>query len=832
MDCVGKIKTTGLDDFEAEQLLVALENEIKAVRAKQGLTPNEVGEAVKRLKKNTKEALLIQKRNALINAKAHNEVSQAIETYMAKTGVKDPAEALKAINVGTNDLGFSSRLSVDAKQKGYAAELTGEFVARLREKGYLDTLKSNDMDSDIAEELFNLDSGKAAGSSGNKAAGEIAEIIHAMQQKSIQYLNDAGAWLKNEKGYIIKQSHDQVKMSKAGFDKWKEKILPLLDMERMRLEWGVTPDTIEEFLEAAFNNITIGKEFKLAPKGGKNPMGLAFQGPSNLAKSISAERVLHFKGHKEFMSYHGEYGNGGIAENVLVALENTGHEVGLLETWGTNPQALFERVSKEQANKFNDKKIKDRLSGKKMFDTHQWYFDEINGESRKVGNLKAAHIGAGTRAIQSMAKLGGSVITSFADLASQAAELRHHGVGYLESYGNALKSLVEGKSAGEKREILDYIGVGLHGLMGGVHSRYAGTDTLNGKMSKLMDAYFKLNLLTPWTDAHKSGVTRILSHNLARNAKTNWKNLNPDLKKMLGMYDIDQKGWDILRTHTIKEVDGKGYMTTDFRNIPDDVFKKAMPDATSKQIDKYKTQLERNLRTYFMDSADYAIPTPGAKERALLNQGTMRGTALGEAVRFFMQFKAFPVTYISKAIGREAYSNQSKGQMAFRSLSLATGMTAMGYLALATKDMFAGKEPRNPMSGKVFMESFVQGGGAGIVGDILFKEYNRYGQSPVATFLGPTVGSVDNVMRLYGTAQQVVTGEKTMGDLGEESFKIAKYHMPAQNLFYTKLAVDMGLMWHIQEAMNAGFAARLEQRAYEDYEQEYFPLVRPTAIAQ
>ena len=59
---------------------------------------------------------------------------------------------------------------------------------------------------------------------------------------------------------------------------------------------------------------------------------------------------------------------------------------------------------------------------------------------------------------------------------------------------------------------------------------------------------------------------------------------------------------------------------------------------------KYKDELKTKLSAYFIDSADSAIPTPGARERAIMNQGHERGTVMGEALRLFAQFKSFPIT--------------------------------------------------------------------------------------------------------------------------------------------------------------------------------------------
>jgi hypothetical protein len=59
-----------------------------------------------------------------------------------------------------------------------------------------------------------------------------------------------------------------------------------------------------------------------------------------------------------------------------------------------------------------------------------------------------------------------------------------------------------------------------------------------------------------------------------------------------------------------------------------------------------KENLSRAVREYLLDRVNTGIATPGQIERYLMYCGTKPGTPLGEAMRFLMQFKAFPLTFI------------------------------------------------------------------------------------------------------------------------------------------------------------------------------------------
>jgi hypothetical protein len=54
--------------------------------------------------------------------------------------------------------------------------------------------------------------------------------------------------------------------------------------------------------------------------------------------------------------------------------------------------------------------------------------------------------------------------------------------------------------------------------------------------------------------------------------------------------------------------------------------------------------------------------------------------------------------------------------------------TFWGYIAMSAKDMLKGRSPRDPNKKSTLLESFSQGGGAGIYGDFLINELqNEYG---------------------------------------------------------------------------------------------------------
>lgn len=219
---------------------------------------------------------------------------------------------------------------------------------------------------------------------------------------------------------------------------------------------------------------------------------------------------------------------------------------------------------------------------------------------------------------------------------------------------------------------------------------------------------------------------------------------------------------------------------------------------------------------------------PGAAERAIMNQGTQAGTAVGEVFRHVMQFKSFPITMIRRGLGREVRGT-ANGKADMRGLAqLMVSTTVFGYGAMVMKDVLKGREPREftgdfENDSRLLMAAMAQGGGMGIYGDFMFGEFSRYGRSAVSTAVGPTLGQVDDLAELW-------TRIRTGGDVGANAFRIAMNNTPFINLFYTRAALDYIILYELQEMINPGYLSRMEQRIMRENNQKFF--IPPTSVVR
>jgi len=294
---------------------------------------------------------------------------------------------------------------------------------------------------------------------------------------------------------------------------------------------------------------------------------------------------------------------------------------------------------------------------------------------------------------------------------------------------------------------------------------------------------------------------------------------------LLELYNIQEAEWNLFRGLDMTAADGRKYLAPEVvdsinsRDIDSIIVQRTgRLDVTSKERQQFRDDLRTKISAYYMDSADAAIPTPGARERAIMNQGLPRGTVAGEAIRMIMQLKGFPITYVTKGLGRQ---KEMGGYLGVAKMMV--GTTMMGYLSMVTKDFLKGKTPMSvfdddyTLDKKTLLRAFTQGGGAGIYGDFIFGEFNRYGQSPLETFAGPALGTAGDLLKLYSKFRD---GD----DAAAETVRLALRNTPFLNLFYAKLALDYLFIYELTEASNPGYFKRMERRMKKDTQQEfYFP---------
>ena len=779
----------------------------------------------------TKIAAAMSKRHAALNILVRDRQTAAIEG-MIKAGLR-PSEAIRAILEGTQDGVENARVSVAAMTGSYERRYVGGLMAELqRERPHLlHVLNDPKFDADIMREMVELREGGKPGITGNDDAKFVAKTFASYYELSRTDLNRLGASIGKLDGYAGAQGHDDIRMIKAGKDQWITDILPKLDIARMFPD-AESPKEIDEVLRGIYDTITSGMPAKPTP----GELGQRVN-PANMAKRLGKSRVLHFKDADAALSYRDKYGYGNTVSGVFGQLRNAARMAANMEMLGPNPEVMFTSLVDNLARRINndatlsaaEKQVRTKGLNAEAGILRS-SFDVASGLASRPVSVTAASLGADIRAGQSMAKLGGALFSSLGGdpiTAGIAAQFR--GSGFFKGFVAQFDGILEGRTAGEKAEIGFLMGEGMDGFLGQIVAPAAAVDGPVGRMARLQESFFKFNGLTWFTDKMRGAAGRMISAEMAMRAKSSYADLPPNYRHVLGLHGITEKHWDAIRKIDARIVKGKDFITPDMaRNLPDEAVA-----GLGRTADDGRLQLELALGRFAADETSYGVVEVDNSTRRMMYRGNRPGTVSGELLRYLWQFKGFPAAFTNRVWGRAFYGHRKDASWMLERLphigTILAGMAMGGYVSLVMKDLSKGYwPPRNPFDTATWMAAIVQGGGAGLYGDYLFAQTNRFGGGPLDTLAGPTIGAGTDAMEIALAARDYLTGKVT----GEEAnfpearaLTLAINNTPFANLAYVRPALDYLFINSMREAVSPGYMRKQNQRRMKDFQQTKAPFL-------
>ena len=828
-------------------------NLIKIAQAEKKLTRiDEVN--IDSIAKNVAEEIKIQKIKNKKNAINDEIRNRKLTEFVLKEFPDNPAEGLIAIMVGSNRRVTGARSSVAVLQNASVNQLIAGFNAKLRknnlellfrdglqgiteaetQRRVTRTMAELNQQQTVTEQRLGQ---KPKVTEKNKDIIKLAEIMEEYSEMIRQKLNDRGANIAKMWGYIVKQSHDPYSVRNAAnvlgknlddikggsnynknFKVWKDFVMQKLDADRT----FANTNNIDEFMTEAFNSL-VGNKYLIAD-GASNSYG--GKTSKDVAKGSKFKRVLHFKTPDDWFDYNDKFGVGNLKESFFSGIQTAGRNIGMMDGLGTKPLDNFEKIRFAVRKSLAKNEETADISSIASYTKFDKYMKVIDGSIYTVEGFGLARYSAIARAIASMAKLGGATISAAADVGIYGSEMRFQGRTFLGGMAEAMGSLLKIKNTKQKKDIAQMLGFIVDNTIYDMSARHQVGDNLSKGWSSTQRTFFKYNALAWWTNTLKEGSMLGMANYFARQKNLEFGKLNKQLQELFSMYDIDATKWDVIRKTAMEKADdGMEFINIGMLDqITDADMKKILnlDKVTESQLRIEKDKFKASVSGMLLDRSIYAVIEPDARLKGDMTRGMLAGTPEGEAIRFMGQFKAFPFAIMAKVLGRElsyfkgpnvTKADYGRGFVGIVGLMITQGI--LGYVSMTAKDLLRGKGPRDPSNTKTIMAAFLQGGGLGIYGDVLFKEVR--GSADIASALaGPVPLTAFDIMAAinYG-----IRGEG--GKAGKAAYRTVSANIPFLNLFYIKAAFDYMIGFQIMETMNPGVLKRVEKRMKKDYNQEY-----------
>ncbi len=518
-------------------------------------------------------AARIAQRQAALAAIVFDSALRHIETVRAGAGISR-RKALLAYAEGTTRLADEGRNSIAATALAYRARYMETFnLAMVRDKEAARLVQSGNREFSqaVVREMRELGEGGQPGITGNPSAQRLARVYGEIATDMIRTdLNRLGATIGKLEGWSP-QSHDPARVVKASFEEWRDFITPRLDARRTFQD--MPAEAAEAMLRDIHKEISTGvsRQASAAELGQRT-------GPANLANLLSHSRTLHFRDADAWSQYAERFGTPDIHAAMASHINHAARMAAQMEKLGPNPTAMWDRLRATlQRQAASDPALTpaERQQQARTLDpaskqnglTSAWA--EFSGVTSSPGDIRFAQIGAAFRAWQSLAKLGGAVVSSVSDLSTRLSALTYQGMPLGRAITESVAETLRGRGAGEMREIAAVLDAGLDGIKNHVAAAGLAEDMPMGRLHRITNAMFCWQGMMWWQDASKAGAARMAARWMGYHAETAWDDLPARYTNVLRQHGIGATEWNAVRGLARVAEDGNRYVTPDLvRNLP------------------------------------------------------------------------------------------------------------------------------------------------------------------------------------------------------------------------------------------------------------------------
>lgn len=758
-----------------------------------------------------------KKQRLALTIVAHDRVDQYVKSQVSAGADETPIDAFSRLIAGKAD-GKNNGTSAESLSKGIMAQTMGRLTDAWEQirPGMLGFLANREAEEQFVRALHGEMQGIRPELA--KAAQVWLDTAEALRQR----FNAAGGVIGKLDNWGMPHAWSQDLAVKAGKDKFITDMMGWVDRRRYVHEDGraYTDDEMAAFLGEAWITIVTNGANKTLARGDAPPGGRSVKANRN-----SQSRQIHLKDGAASLEALRTYSGRNVFEAMVGHARRLSRDIALIETFGPNAdlaaQHFLDRFKAEMAatpeGQANIGKVEKRIARVANL------YDFVAGNSEPPPNRRLANAAAAVRAWLTAAKLGSATITSISDEGTLYLTAHVNNLPQFQVFLNEVRAL-NPLDRTEKR-LAQRAGLLAH-TMADEMDRF-GTETLGSQIpDKIASAVMRMSGLNAITEARRRAfsITMMDAIGAVTREVDDVTKLDPGDWKLLRDKGITAEEWAVWRAAEPDQWRGNDTVLTPeaIYAVPDSEVAKIAPGVPPAVV---RERAASKLLAVVLEEQDIAVIEPGARERSMIQAGTVRGTVKGELVRSFFQFKTFPIAMMMRhwQRGMGLYSS-TRGKAGYLAVLLAS-QTVMGALAMELNDILSGRNPRplagDEMAGRNWLAAVLKGGSLGLYGDFLFADTTDYGRSLLGAVAGPAAGFIEDVDDLTrGNIIQALRGEDA--DLGAEATRFARGYTPGSSLWYAKAALDRLVFHQLQEYFSPGYMRRAKARAQEQYGTTYW----------
>lgn len=708
--------------------------------------------------------------------------------------------------------------SIDSKARGIASIYRGELVDFYTNiKGGLGIFTDQELVQKIVRERFGENTGDALA---KKISDKMGDVFETMRDR----FNRNGGDIGKLDNWGLPQTHNLEKIAKAGKEAWVNKAESLIDTRQYVHENGdyYSQQEIRSLLEYTYDTLSSDGANKI--EVGRQATG---GGTSKVTNRHGESRVLHFKDAESWLEYQSEFGGMQFVDLVEAHINGLSKDIAMVENLGSNPKTALKILMDAAARKDWEKGIEENQT-KSSRKRAQVMFDEFSGGNSPQSQV-LANLGLAYRSMNVASMLGGTTIASLADQATIAKNASVHNVSYRKAFGGLIEQLNPANKA--DRELAHSLGLATEEMLGsiarwsddGLTSTYGKSEKLARISSGVATQVMRVSFLNALTSASKVGFTKLLMEKYGRLSRSKaWNDLDVQDRELLSNTGLDERAWQVFQLAE-PVVDRKGNQLMSARSIYEIPEEKLTSFGDPKQV---KDQVASQLQAHLLDEQGMAVIEAGLRERTWMTVGA-KGTITGEVFKGLMQFKSFSASFLMRQGSRTMAQEGLKGKAAY-AIPLVVSMTLLGGLVVQLREILNGNDPQTiydsndpKKATSFFMRSVVAGGGVPVLGDILVAGTDTSGRDANSFVSGPLGSDFTALLGLtVGNLTQYNEGKDT--NFGNEAFKFVKGKIPAQNLWYTKAAINRMFFDEIQDTIAPGYREKALRKAERQQDRERF----------